>query len=361
MSNPSNTTVPPTATSAEFARISSDALVTTIPQSASLAAIGSRWERIAPYFAIARPDHWFKNVFMLLGALLAAFYHPEALSLALWPRLFAALCITCLLASSNYVINEILDAPTDRSHRVKRHRPIPSGLVRLPVAYAEWIALGAIGLGLAFCINPAFALTGAALVFMGLAYNVPPVRLKEWPYLDVLSESINNPLRLLLGWFAVTQVEVPPLSLLIFYWMIGAFFMASKRFAEYRSIADKAGAGEYRKSFRYYDEQKLLVSMFFYATAAALFLGVFIIRFKLELLLSIPLVAGAFSYYLQVAFKPESAAQAPERLYRERGLTLYLGVCVLVFVGLMFTHIPALYHLFNVQPAHVPVLWKIER
>src|SRR4029079_18196443 len=135
-----------------------------------------------PYVSIARPDHWFKNVFMLLGAMLAAFYHPATLSLVLIHTLIAALGITCLLASSNYVINEILDAPTDLSHSVKRRRPIPAGLVRLPIAYAEWIILGALGLGLASCINPGFALSAGALLFMGLVYNVPPVRLKEWPY-----------------------------------------------------------------------------------------------------------------------------------------------------------------------------------
>ena len=58
------------------------------------------------------------------------------------------------------------------------------------------------------------------------------------PYVDVLSESVNNPLRLLLGWFVVTPDVVPPVSLLVAYWMVGAFFMASKRFAEYRSIGD---------------------------------------------------------------------------------------------------------------------------
>src|SRR5262249_17322126 len=147
---------------------------------------------------------------------------------------------------------------------------------------------------------------------------------------------------------------------MVFYWMIGAFFMASKRFAEYRSIADKSSAGQYRKSFCYYDDQRLLVSMFYYATAAALFLGVFIIRFKLELLLCIPLIAGAFSLYLRVALKPESAAQAPERLYRERGLTVYLVITLIIFVGLMFVHIPAMYHWFNVEPARVPALWKID-
>ena len=47
---------------------------------------------------------------------------------------------------------------------------------------------------------------------------------------------------------------------------------------EYRSIAHQCDAAAYRSSFRYYDEEKLLTSMFFYVTCFALFLGVFIIR-----------------------------------------------------------------------------------
>ena len=134
--------------------------------------------------------------------------------------------------------------------------------------------------------------------------------------------------------------------------------MASKRFAEFRSIGQKAVAGAYRKSFRLYDEQKLLISMFFYTTCFALFLGVFIIRYHLELILIVPLVAGFVCYYLQIAFKEKSAAQNPERLYREKGLMAYLGVCVLAFTGLMFVEIPVLYRLFNVVPAVSPALWR---
>jgi hypothetical protein len=70
------------------------------------------------------------------------------------------------------------------------------------------------------------------------------------------------------------------------------------------------------------------------------------------------LVAGFVCYYLHVAFKQESAAQHPERLYRERGLMAYLVVCVVAFVGLMFVEIPWLYEVFNVPPSRVPALWK---
>jgi decaprenyl-phosphate phosphoribosyltransferase len=312
---------------------------------------------ISAYMAIARPDHWFKNVFMILGVVLAYFCHPDVFGWAmLWPILWAV-ATTCIIASSNYVLNEILDAPTDRSHPVKRLRPIPSGCVKLSIAYAEWIVLGILGLSMAALLNQAFLLSASALLIMGLVYNIPPVRSKDLPYLDVLSESVNNPLRLLLGWFAVAAHEFPPLSLLIAYWMIGAFFMATKRFSEYRSLSNPTAAAAYRKSFRYYDEQKLLSSMFFYVTCFALFLGIFIIRYHLELILIVPLVGGFVSYYASIGFKAESAAQNPERLYRERGLMAYLIVCVASFVGLMFVRIPALYELFNVVPNGASPLW----
>jgi len=314
--------------------------------------------RVGPYVAIARPDHWFKNVFMVLGLVLAFFCHPSLLGAdVVWPILWAV-ATTCVIASSNYVLNEVLDAPTDRSHPVKRFRPVPSGQVSVPIALAEWIGLGVLGLFMASFLGRPFFFSALALLVMGCIYNIPPIRSKDLPYIDVLSESVNNPIRLLLGWFAVAPQDIPPVSLLVAYWMIGAFFMASKRFAEYRSIGQAEVAGAYRKSFRLYDEHKLLVSMFFYTTCFALFLGVFIIRYHLELILIVPLIAGFVSYYLHISFKAESAAQNPERLYRETGLMAYLVVCVVAFSALMFVQIPALYEWFNVVPSAAPALWK---
>jgi 4-hydroxybenzoate polyprenyltransferase len=314
--------------------------------------------RLSAYVAIARPDHWCKNAFMLLGILVAGFYHPELLGSDAVGRVGLGFLATCLIASSNYVLNEILDAPTDRCHPEKHLRPIPSGLVLVPAAYVEWIILGVLGLLVASRVNVAFLLAASSLLIMGLVYNVPPIRSKDWPYIDVLSESVNNPIRLLLGWFAVSAADVPPLSLLISYWMIGAFFMAAKRFSEYRSIGDPAIAAAYRPSFRHYDEPSLLISMFFYVTVFALFLGIFIIRYHLELILACPLIAGFVCYYLHIALKDGSAAQKPERLYREAGLMVYLIVCLTAFLGLMHVRFPALYDFFNVPPSPIDPLWK---
>jgi decaprenyl-phosphate phosphoribosyltransferase len=312
---------------------------------------------VTPYFSIARPDHWFKNVFMLAGVMLAALYAPKQLGGFRWGLLVTAVIATCLVASSNYVINEILDGPTDLEHPVKKNRLIPSGRVKVGVAYFEWGLLAVIGAAIGYFVNISFLISLVALWVMGLLYNVPPLRLKDWPYLDVLTESVNNPLRLLLGWFVVTPKTLPPVSLLVSYWMVGAFFMASKRFAEYRMINDPHIAGQYRKSFKFYTDDRLLVSMFFFAAASAMMLGVFIIRYKLELLIATPFFAGLFSYYLHVTLKKDSPVQNPERLYKESGMVAYLAICLALFILLMFVRVPRLYNLFNVTPSQVQSLW----
>jgi decaprenyl-phosphate phosphoribosyltransferase len=326
--------------------------------SLTIAAEGRR-TGIWPYVQIARVDHWFKNSFMLLGVILAVFYEPSVASWSSAVSLAVAVASTCLVASSNYALNELLDGPNDKLHPEKQHRPVPAGLIRPGLAYLEWLVLAAAGFALALSLNRYFFGAALWLWVMGIAYNVPPIRTKEWPYLDVLSESVNNPIRLLLGWFALVVDRVPPLSLVIAYWMLGAFFMAMKRYAEYRHIGDPRRAAAYRRSFKFYTEERLLVSVFFYATTCALFSGIFIVRYHLELILFAPVGAGVFAYYLQVGLKPNSPVQNPEKLYRERGFFVYMVAATVLFVALMFTSIPGLYQLFNVDAVTMEPLWTL--
>ena len=136
----------------------------------------------------------------------------------------------------------------------------------------------------------------------------------------MLSEAINNPLRLLAGWFMATSASIAPGSLLLSYWMIGCYFMAIKRFAECRNLGDNTRIAAYRKSLAFFNEQQLLVAIMFYGSSAMLFFGAFVMRYRLEVILSFPLVAAVMASYLSIAFKEDSAAQHPEKLYREPGL-----------------------------------------
>lgn len=286
------------------------------------------------YIAIARPDHWNKNIFVVFGAAIVAIFLHVPLA-AFWWKLVIGLFSTCLIASANYVINEWLDAEFDRHHPVKHRRPSVSAGLRAKWVYTEYVLLIAAGLGCATLISPAFLITSALLLGMGVLYNVQPFRLKDKGVFDVLVESINNPIRLMLGWFIVTVWPLPPSSLVISYWMGGAFLMAIKRFGEYRLIGDPARAGAYRKSFRYYTEERLLISSFFYAMTCALFLGVFLIKYRVGLILSFPFIAIYFAWYLRLAFQPDSPVQYPERLHKQRGFMLYTGFLALLLFALL--------------------------
>jgi 4-hydroxybenzoate polyprenyltransferase len=252
----------------------------------------------------------------------------------------------CLVASSNYVINEVLDAPSDLSHPLKRARPLPSGQVSIPLAYLQWIALMVIGVGLGFMVSKPFGYTALALWIMGCVYNIPPLRSKHVPYIDVLSESVNNPLRMLAGWYKAGTVAVAPASLLISYCMVGCYVMAIKRYAEFRDISDPARAAAYRKSLAYYTLERVMVSILFYGSAAMLFFSAFIMRYRLELILSFPLVALVMAIYLDIAFKPDSAAQRPEGLYRERNLMAAVIACTTIMAVLLVVDIPILQSIF---------------
>lgn len=304
-------------------------------------------KKFLPYISIARPDHWFKNVFMLPGILLAYLFSDTTFELSSLPQIIWGIFATCLIASANYTINEWLDAPFDREHPIKKDRPAACGQIKPSLAYLQYALLSVIGLGISYSINVPFCLTNAFLLFMGLMYNVPPIRTKDIPYLDVVSESVNNAIRLMLGWYLVIDNMLPPLSIIIAYWMLGAFFMAMKRLGEIRFIQDNNVVKTYRKSLAYYTQEKLITSIIFYSSLFSFTSAIFLIRYKFELILVIPLLSLLIAEYMRIGFLPDSPVQYPEKLYKQKGLVLICFLCLALFTFLLFVKIPWLSAMFD--------------
>src|SRR5947209_1027131 len=168
--------------------------------------------RLSDYVAIARPDHWIKHVLIIPGVAFAMIMSAagpfDATMLA--QRLIACLLVAMALSSANYTINEWLDAPFDAMHPTKRVRPAVQTAMSPKIVFAQYIALTSLGVLVAHALGGAFSLAATVFAIFGVIYNVRPIRAKDRAFLDVIVESLNNPLRFLFGWFAVTPDVAPP-------------------------------------------------------------------------------------------------------------------------------------------------------
>jgi 4-hydroxybenzoate polyprenyltransferase len=299
---------------------------------------------LADYVAIARFSHSIKHVFIVPGFILAILLRgvrTDLLALHVVLGLVTAICI----ASANYTINEWFDRDFDKHHPEKSKRSAVQRELNGAVVFFAWLLFVLVGLVSAMMTSTTMLLIASLFAAQGIAYNVPPLRTKDKPYIDVISESINNPFRLMIGWAMVDPTTLPPSSLMLAYWLGGAFLMGAKRLSEFREIVASAGAevlARYRASFGAYSEVSLQVSCFVYGMLSSFFLAVFLIKYRVEYLLLLPMVTILFAYYLALAMQPRSVAQRPEALFRERGLVALVALVTGLFVVTSFVDLPVL-------------------
>jgi 4-hydroxybenzoate polyprenyltransferase len=108
------------------------------------------------------------------------------------------------LAGAVYTINDIVDAPSDRIHPVKRHRPIAAGIVPINVAKGLAVLLFVVAMAGALYGPPLFALVGFLYFVQNIAYSF---RLKKIAYADVGCIALGFVLRVMAGGLA-TRIHV---------------------------------------------------------------------------------------------------------------------------------------------------------
>jgi 4-hydroxybenzoate polyprenyltransferase len=296
------------------------------------------------YVRIMRLDHATKHIFVLPGIILALLLRGPYVHLSVWPFIAGLICAVTI-ASANYVINEYLDRESDAHHPEKSKRMAVSREMRGSTVALLWFCLVAVGLATAAITSKSMFLICVVFAAQGIVYNVKPLRSKDVPYLDVISESINNPLRLLIGWAMVDSTTLPPSSVIIAYWLTGAFLMATKRLSEYREIVASHGTAllvAYRKSFAGYNEQSLTASCLVYALIGAMALSIFFVKYRIEYIFTLPFIAFLFGAYMSMSMLPGSTAQKPEKLFNERGLISLVIIISVIFGVFTFVNVPAL-------------------
>ena len=172
-----------------------------------------------------RPTHWTKNFLVFPPLLLGEL----CLSQHAWQSAIAAFVAFSAIASSTYLLNDIMDRDTDRHHRDKCLRPIARAEVSLQTAIYLAIILLVFGLVIGAAVSLRTSLILASYAALSFGYTKA---LKQIIFVDCAVLSILLCFRLLAG---VVAVGVP-LSVFLFGVAAPAFFsMAlSKRYAEYK-------------------------------------------------------------------------------------------------------------------------------
>jgi len=179
------------------------------------------------------------------------------------------------------------------------------------------------------CSSPALSLL--ALLIAGFIYNIKPVRSKDIPFFDSISESANNPIRFLIGWFAFASPELfPPWSLLLCWWSFGNFLMVAKRLSEFRLLRDKAG--DYRRSLLRYTKRSLLLGLALSAAAFFITYFMFALATKLHSFLFLsPLIFIYFFIFFWKTLKEKEVMEEPEKLLTHPFFAVYTLLMVLSY------------------------------
>ncbi len=294
------------------------------------------YEIIGTYLRAARLDHWFKNISVLLGLIAAIAYTESSAEVFFILKSALAIFLACLMSSANYIINEIVDARFDRKHPNKRFRSVASENVstRILIAVDVFIVIVTLIISYAAFNEKFFLVMFLFFIIGGVSYNIPPIRTKDLPYVDVIAESVNNPLRLLIGWYVIDDVSSPPLIAILCYWSLGAALVTAKRLGELRFLGRKAAI--YRPTFKYYNISLLAIMYFFYVLMTLAAVVLLSLEYERHILYVIPFILIFFVWFTFLTFQQDSSVKEPEKLLHKKSFVAYCILVLFLFCGTLF-------------------------
>lgn len=187
------------------------------------------------YLRLIRVHHWIKNVFVFIPLLFSLhLFDADYLITTL-----QAFLIFCLASSAIYVINDLVDIESDRSHPLKKNRPLPSGAITKTTAIITASLFLAVIFWLMMYFNIEFILLVVAFVVLNVLYSF---WLKNIVLLDVFSIAGGFSIRVLAGAFVI----MVPISswLLLTTMFISLFLGVMKRRSELVLVSENLRQNE---------------------------------------------------------------------------------------------------------------------
>jgi len=296
----------------------------------------------------ARPRQWLKNVSLFTCIIFSGWLF---ISDKFWQTVFAAL-IFSITTSAVYIFNDIIDAPMDRLHPLKKNRPIASGMLPIPVALFSAVLM--IVLSLSLAIKVSFFFFFLNLVYIGLHFAYT-LKLKHVSILDVMAIASGFIIRVYAGAVAVNgHINAWLLLCMVSF---SLFLAIGKRRSEKTLLSTHTPTAQ-RQVLSHYPENMLGIYTAMFATATWLTYALFtfqqpvfithgkFLTFMADLpktfinqkllMFTVPFVIYGVMRYLQLIYDQEKGESPEEVILTDKPLLTVVGIWGLLLIGIIY-------------------------
>ncbi len=278
--------------------------------------------KIIDFIKLLRITQWYKNLLIFLPIIFSLnLLQPDKLLLTI-----IGFISLCLISSSNYILNDIIDIKKDRANPEKRKRPLASGAVKIWQALIIFALFSAVSVILALNLNMNFLYAVIFLFGFTLFYSLI---LKKEPFADIIVIGINFVVRAMSGAFIIDVKISPWLILCTFF--LAVYLTAGKRHSELALLGRKAK--EHRDTLQFYTPA--LTSALMIIATTILIISYSLYTFLSEhnyLIYTLPFALYAIFRYFQLIYSDSEIARHPERVVLD--LRMILGM--LLWAGVTF-------------------------
>lgn len=292
----------------------------------------------------ARPNQWIKNLIIYT----AIIFSGKLFDVDLILNTSIGFLIFCLLSSTSYILNDIIDYPYDKKHPLKKNRPVAAGRLSIPDATFVVFILSLVSLVIALSFSIPFFLLSLLFLLLHFFYSL---YFKRHPVLDIFTISFSFMLRAFAGQ-VITGSHIQ-IWLLLTIFFISLFIATVKRHAELVVYGR-----ETRSSLYFYKEHLLdfLTTTFATSTIITYSLYTFLERppniqtplstyfvgiypdFEVRkwFMITIPIVVYGLARYAQLLYEREQG-DAPEKLItQDRPLIAAILLWGVIVISLIY-------------------------
>lgn len=284
-------------------------------------------QKFKGFIKLGRPKQWIKNLFIFA----AIAFSKNIFNISYLTQTLYAFACFCLISSSVYILNDLVDVEKDRQHPKKKLRPIAAGIVSKTEAILMLIFVVPLVLVAAFIIDRVFLAIIAVYFINNIFYSL---KVKHLVILDVMSIAAGFLLRVI-GGAVVIRVEVSP-WLLLCTLLLSLFLGFGKRRNELLVL--EGNADKHRKILDEYSLEFIdnMLSIVTATTVMAYSLYTFTVYESKYMMLTIPFVLYGIFRYQYIVYKKNEGGSPDEVVLSDLPLlvnVLLWIICSIVMIS----------------------------